>query len=244
MGDCIMDLHVLESGTQCFPRYLYDGSGKQKDGITDAALEKFQARYQTPDIEKDHIFNYIYAILHSPGYRATWANNLAKELPRIPFSATREDFFAFAAAGKQLGDLHCAFDSAAQYQDAKIDILKKGCTTLQDLQAADFRVEKMKHGKQGGSKDRTTIHYNPHITLRNIPEEAYDYVVNGKSAIAWVMERQAIRTDKASGIVSDANRYAVETAGNPRYPLELLLRIITVSLKTLHLVKTLPAICH
>jgi len=98
--------------------------------------------------------------------------------------------------------------------------------------------------KFGPGKDRTTILYNAHITVRGIPAKAYDYVVNGRSAIDWVIERQCVKTDKDSGIVSDANRYATETLNNPRYPLELLLRVITVSLQTLDIVQTLPALNH
>jgi predicted helicase len=108
------------------------------------------------------------------------------------------------------------------------------------LMASDYRVEKMKFGKSGKEKDRTTIHYNDSIMVRGIPLEAYDYVVNGKPAIEWVMERQAVKTDKASGIVNDANDWATETMGNPRYPLELLLRVVTVSLETMKIVKALP----
>ena len=95
----------------------------------------------------------------------------------------------------------------------------------------------MRHPGAGKNKDRSTVIYNPHITVRDIPEAAWDYVVNGKPALAWVMERQCVRTDKASGIVSDANRYATETVGNPRYPLDLFLRVITVSLETMKIVK-------
>ena len=82
--------------------------------------------------------------------------------------------------------------------------------------------------------------YNPHITIRDVPEAAWEYVVNGKPALAWVMERQRVRTDKASRIVSDANRYAIETMGDPRYPLDLFLRVITVSLETMKIVRALP----
>jgi predicted helicase len=90
--------------------------------------------------------------------------------------------------------------------------------------------------------DKTTVIYNPHITMTNIPLEAYDYVVNGKPALEWVMERQAVRSDPASGIVNDANRDAVETAGDPAYPFKLFCRVITVSLETLKIVKALPAL--
>ena len=103
-----------------------------------------------------------------------------------------------------------------------------------------YRVTRMKHLGSGRNKDQATVIYNPHITIRGIPEVAWEYVVNGKPALAWVMERQCVRTDKASGIVSDANRYAIETVGDPRYPLDLFLRVITVSLETLKIVRALP----
>ena len=103
-----------------------------------------------------------------------------------------------------------------------------------------FQVEKMRFGGSRGQQDRTTIIYNDHITITNIPLEAYDYVLNGKSALEWVMDRQRVKIDKASSIVSDANRYAIETVGNEAYPLELLQRIISVSMQTLKIVESLP----
>ena len=114
-----------------------------------------------------------------------------------------------------------------------------------DLESVDdpvsfFRVVKMKHPGSGRNKDRSSIIYNHNITVRGIPDAARDYVVNGKPALSWIMERQTVKTDKASGIVSDAHCYAVETVGNPRSPLDLLLRIITVSLETRRIVQGLP----
>lgn len=100
----------------------------------------------------------------------------------------------------------------------------------------------MKFGGKGKDKDKTTVHYNPAITMTGIPLAAYDYVVNGKPALDWVMERQCVKTDKASGIVNDANRYAIETVGNSAYPLELFQRVITVSLETMKIVNGLPAL--
>ena len=104
-------------------------------------------------------------------------------------------------------------------------------------QDTDFTVTKMKFAKRG---EKSKVIYNGKITIENIPEEAYDYVVNGKPALEWVMERQAVTTDKKSGIVNDANDWAIETMGNPRYPLELFLRVITVSLRTQEIVRNLP----
>ena len=100
----------------------------------------------------------------------------------------------------------------------------------------------MKFGGKGKEKDRSTVIYNDHITMQNIPMEACDYVVNGKPALEWVMERQVVKTDKDSGIINDANDYANETVGNPRYPLELFQRVITVSLETMRIVDALPAL--
>jgi predicted helicase len=88
--------------------------------------------------------------------------------------------------------------------------------------------------------DKTVLVYNDHITLMGVPLEAYDYVVNGKSALDWVVERQCVKTDKDSGIVNDANAWATETMGNPKYPLELFQRVITVSLETMKIVNSLP----
>lgn len=103
----------------------------------------------------------------------------------------------------------------------------------------DYRVEKMKYGAK---KDQTTLHYNGKITIKDIPLEAYNYVVNGKPALDWVVERQCVKTDKTSGIVNDANDWAIDTMQNPKYPFELFLRVITVSLETMKIVRSLPAL--
>ena len=108
-----------------------------------------------------------------------------------------------------------------------------------------FRVTKMKFGKTKDASgksvnDKTTVIYNEYITLKNIPLAAYDYVVNGKPALEWVMERQSVNTDKDSGITNDANLWATETMNNPKYPLELFLRVVTVGLETMKVVNGLP----
>ena len=184
------------------------------------------------------IFYYVYGLLHSEDYRARFANNLSKELPRIPCVKAVEDFRAFRDAGPRLGDLHVNYESAEPYPVT----IKQGDLRLATIDdpTSFFRVTKMKFGGRGRNKDKTTVVYNANITMENIPLEAYEYVVNGKPALEWVMERQVVKTDKASGIVNDANRYAVETVGNPAYPLELFQRIITVSLETMKIVRGLP----
>ena len=174
------------------------------------------------------MFYYVYGLLHSPDYRGRFADNLGKELPRIPRVKNAADFWAFSNAGRALGDLHINYETAPIYEGAKI---------THTGNARNYRVEKMRYGKD---KDRTTLHYNDTITVSGIPLEAYEYVVNGKPALDWVVERQCVKTDKDSGIVNDANDWAIETMKNPKYPLELFLRVITVSLETMKIVNALP----
>lgn len=251
MSNHIPSLHMADiDGSQCFPLFVYqenDTSTDDKDlfadasqsgltkqdAITDEGLKHFQDAYPGESISKEDLFYYVYGLLHSPEYRERYADTLRKELPRIPRMRTYEAFKAFSDAGRRLGEIHVNFDSQPVYKAVEIE------TGGKTLTSADYRVEKMKYGK---GKDKTILHYNDRIKVTRIPLEAYDYVVNGKSALDWVVERQCVKTDKASGIVNDANDWAIETMDNPRYPLELFLRVITVSLETMKIVKSLPAL--
>lgn len=246
----------IDGGAQSFPLYLYEEAEAdeaeapqsglfaaqantahtRRDAITDAGLTHFQSAYPGETITKEDLFYYVYGLLHSPDYRERYADNLSKELPRIPRVKTAADFWAFSKAGRELAALHLNYETVAMHAGAKID---SGGKTLTD---ADYRVEKMKYGKRGKDKDLTTLIYNAKITVTGIPLEAYDYVVNGKPALDWVVERQCVKTDKDSGIVNDANDWAIDTMQNPRYPLELFLRVITVSLETMKIVRALPAL--
>lgn len=249
------DIQSIDNG-QCFPLYLFEETQPddglfaasndlttgliRRDAITDEGLAHFQAAYPGQAITKEDLFYYIYGLLHSPGYRERFKNNLAKQLPRIPAVRTFADFAAFRDAGRALGHLHVNFESVEPYMVT----FKEGDHRLIPEAQADpvkfYRVKKMKLGGKGREKDRTTVIYNDRITMQNIPLEAWDYVVNGKPALDWVMERQVVKTDPASGITNDANDYANETVGNPRYPLELFQRVITVSLETMKIVNGLP----
>ncbi len=213
------------------------GTPQRREAITDAGLQHFQNAYPGEKISKEDLFYYIYGLLHSEDYRARYASNLTKELPRIPAVKSAADFWAFSKAGRVLGDLHVGYETVAPYPvEFKLTKPRKEFTV------ADYRVTQMKFAKgaNGEKYDKTTVIYNPFITITGIPMEAYDYIVNGKSALEWVMERQAVTTHKASGIVNDANDWAVETMGNPAYPLELFQRVITVSLETMKIVRSLP----
>ena len=147
-----------------------------------------------------------------------------------------KDYRAFRDAGKHLGELHVGYETVDPYP-ATIDT---GGKSLVDDPNVAYRVTKMRHPGFGRNKDRSTVIYNTHLTIRDIPNEAWDYIVSGKPALSWVMERQCVKTDKASGIKSDANQYAIETIGDPRYPFDLFLKIITVSLETMKIVQSLP----
>lgn len=257
ISNYLSDLNLLEAGTQNFPLYLYQevtqeknvGSGdlfdesldltvtetkyERKDGISDEGLEYFQAAYPNEQITKEDIFYYTYGLLHSEEYRTRYADNLTKELPRIPCVKKAEDFWAFSKAGRDLAHWHLNYETIEPYKAT----LDTGSTPYSQLTAEDFYVEKMKFAKKG---EKGTVIYNKRITVKDIPVEAYDYVVNGKPALEWVMERQGVSTHKDSGIVNDANDWAIETMNNAAYPLELFLRVITVSLETMKIVKALP----
>lgn len=250
MSNAIIDLNAFDAGSQCFPLFVYKENNTslehpdlltntpqtgvtKHDAITDEGLKHFHDAYPGQVITKEDLFYYVYGLLHSPEYRERYADTLRKELPRIPRVKTFEAFKAFSDAGRRLGEMHVNFDTQPIFQGVEIDTGNKSLTP------DDYRVTQMKYGK---GKDKSILHYNERITVSGIPVEAYDYVVNGKPALDWVVERQCVKTDKASGIVNDANDWAVETMHNPRYPLELFLRVITISLETMKIVNNLPAL--
>ncbi len=159
-------------------------------------------------------------------------------MPRIPFPKDAKEFYSLAEAGRKLGDLHIGYEEVKEYP---ISFEDGDWKPAQGIQPEEwFKVEDrgMRHPGKARQKDQSRIIYNGHITVQGIPEEAYNYMVNGKPAIKWVMERQRVKTDKASGIVDDANRFAIETMEDPAYPLRLLAKVITVSLETIKIVDT------
>ena len=237
----IFDLNAFDGGIQCFPLYYYEKKSvyqptlfdsekseyTRKDGITNFILERCRTSYG-PKVTKEDIFYYVYGLLHSPDYRKTFAADLKKMLPRLPLVEKPVDFWSFSKAGRSLADLHLKYETQPACPKVKVEGAESG----------NFRVQKMRFPNKG---DKSVIEYNPWITISNIPLDAYEYVVNGRSAIEWIMERYQIKTDKASGITNDPNDWADEH-GKPRYILDLLLSIVTVSLETLKIIKTLPQI--
>jgi predicted helicase len=256
MTDVIADFHTA-ANSQCFPLYLYDttdiddsapkiegadlfsknaangDSGTRRYALTEGGFAHFLAAYPGERMNKEDLFYYIYGLLHSEDYKKRYADNLSKELPRIPAVKKFADFQAFSAAGRKLADLHIGYESVTPYP---VEI-EGGALLLSSFTDADYRVTQMKFPSKS---DKSRVVYNHRITMSGIPLEAYDYVVNGKPALEWVMERQAVTTHKDSGIVNDANLWANETMGDAAYPLKLFQRIITVSIETMRIVRALP----
>lgn len=230
MVDALPNLDMLEKA-QTFPRYVYDvdsdGSlfSERTHNITDATLTEYRRSHGNAAITKDDIFFHVYGVLHHPTYREMYAAELRKMLPRLPMVA---DFHAYAAAGRELSELHVGYESVDPYP---LEEIATGPASLPD--AERYRVQKMRHPATG---DLGAIVYNAHLTLEGIPARAYDYVVNGRPAIEWIIDRYQVRTDRDSGIVNDPNAYS----DDPHYIVDLLRRIVTVSLGTLEVVDRLP----
>ena len=209
-----------QSGSQCFPFYTYneDGTNRQEN-ITDWALAAFREHYGDDTISKWDIFHYTYGILHHPEYREKYQANLKRVLPHIPFAP---DFWGFANAGAQLADIHVNYESQPKYDGLKY-------IETPDI-PIDWRVEKMKL-----SKDKTQLVYNDFFTIDGIPVKAFDYRLGTRSALEWVIDQYRVKVDKRSGIVNDPNR-----ADQPRYIVDLIGRVISVSLQTVEIVGALP----
>lgn len=246
----ITDIACMKTGnggTQCFPLYWYEEKPQNNDNSTQGDLF---AGYKTDDdkyikhdgitdfihnltkekyghkVTKEDIFYYVYGILHSEDYRTKFSADLKKMLPRIPLVDKVEDFWAFSDAGRDLAKLHLNYEDQAPLATVKVIGEESGI----------FTVDKIRFKSK---EDKSEIIYNPYIRITNIPEIAYEYVVNGRSAIEWILEKYQVTTDKASGIKNDPNDWA-EEHGKPRYILDLLLSVISLSVATVKIVKSLP----
>ncbi|MCF7815878.1 MAG: DEAD/DEAH box helicase family protein [Candidatus Pacebacteria bacterium] len=239
MTNHIPDLQLQFNG-QCFPLYsyeeitinqegLFDDGNKQnynrRDGVSDFIWKETKKRYGS-EVTKEDIFYYVYALLHSRDYKLEFANDLQKMLPRLPLVKKKDDFWTFAKAGRELAELHVNYEDVPPFEGVKIS----------GTQHNDYRVDKIKFLNK---EKKDTLIYNNHIKIENIPDEAHEYVLNGRSAIEWIMERYQVKIDKNSGILNDPNDWAIETR-NQRYILDLLLSVINLSVRTVGIVNSLP----
>ncbi|ABM96881.1 DEAD/DEAH box helicase [Methylibium petroleiphilum] len=256
--DSIPNMHLTDTG-QCFPMYWYEKVGgddddeevdrqdelfssaasKQvpdefgyirHDSITDWALQQFRSTYSDKKISKEDIFWYVYGVLHSTEYRQRFAIDLKKSIPRVPFA---EDFWAFSATGRKLGDLHLGYESVNPF-----DLHEEAGRLV--MEAKDYRVTKMVFAKKDGGADQSAIVFNEHLVLRGIPAQAYEYTIAGKSAIEWVMEMYQVKVDADSQIRNDPNAWF----DNPRELVDLLKRVIRVSVESAKLIQSLPALAE
>ncbi len=241
----ITDLQVVDKA-QCFPLYYYEEREKmqgnlfdkskteytRRDGISDFILGYARQLYGNT-VMKEDIFYYVYGILHQQEYRTQFENDLKKMLPRIPLVALGKDFWLFSKAGRDLAGWHLDYET--------IEPSKETTVVFRATKNINYQIEKMRFGKKNGVVDKTVIDFNSEITVENIPLVAYAYVVNGKSAIEWVMERYQKTTHKDSQIKNNPNDWCAEV-DNERYVLDLLLRVIRVSVETVAIVASLPAL--
>jgi predicted helicase len=264
----IVDYHLV-GDTQCFPLNYYEELStaqgnlfendpslryRRNDAISDFIHNKAKEQYGQ-SVTKEDIFYYVYGFLHSPTYKETFANDLKKMLPRLPLVEDVKQFWDFSKAGRALAELHLHYEDVPPHPDVITLVSPMSASAAlsqankDELEYLHYRVDKMRFGKKevtidGKTKkvdDKSTIYYNNQITLENIPEQAYDYQVNGKSAIEWIMERYQVTTHKDSGITNNPNDWSAEH-GKPRYILDLLLSIINVSTQTVEIVDGLPVI--
>ncbi|MYA72246.1 hypothetical protein F4009_16515 [Candidatus Poribacteria bacterium] len=233
----------FNAASQCFPRYQYpkptdtpnttltfdgiDEPPDRIDNISDTALHAFREHYNDDAITKDAIFDYVYGVLHAPSYRQSFANDLSKMIPRIPFAP---DFHAFAAAGADLADLHLNYEMCERYP------LQLVFAHDRDPQSHHFRLG-TRAMRFTDKETKTTLIINEHIQLAGIPEAAHRYVVNGRTPLEWFIDRYKITQDKDSGIINDPNGWFAD----PRDLITAIERIVYVSVESARIIEALPA---
>ena len=212
---------VTIDANQCFPFYIYNEDGtNRRENITEWALAQFREHYKNDQITKWNIFHYTYALLHHPAYRERYQVNLKRDLPHIPFAP---EFWEFIEAGRRLAEIHVHYEEQPQY---KLDLIETPDMPL------DWRVAQMRF-----SKDKTQIRYNDFLTLAGIPAEVFQYRLGHRSALEWVVDQYRVKTDRRSGIENNPNR-----ADDEEYIVDLIRKVISVSLETVGIVERLSGL--
>ena len=239
MVDTMPDLNFLPAGGQCFPRYRYqepqDAQGElpgiaapdleRIDNITDTALRAFRVHYEDNTITKDAIFDYVYGVLHAPEYHERFANDLAKELARIPLAV---EFHAFARAGRELAELHLGYETCDEYP--------LECVFAHDREARSEHFRIGERAMRFADDEKTILIVNDHIRLAGIPSEAHRYQVNGRTPLEWFIDRYKIKRDKHSGIINDPNAWFED----PQDLVTATRRIVYLSVETTRIIEDLP----
>ncbi|WP_322783117.1 DEAD/DEAH box helicase [Actinomyces bowdenii] len=249
------DLAALHSGTEDRSAVGQEGEVlgdyRRVDNITDATLRSYQTAYG-PEVTKDDVFYYVYALLHSPEYRSRYGADLKKTLPHIPLVAGREGFVAFTTSGRGLADLHLDYETV---EPMPLRLVVDGEEVPWDLREtispSVLHVDKMRYARARRDgrlqDDKASIVYNEHVTISGIPIQAQDYLLGSRSGLDWLLDRYRVSTHKASGIVNDPNDWMAEGAGGgptapaqPHYLLDLIARVTTVSVRTQEIINSLP----
>jgi predicted helicase len=241
MVDAIPDIALFSYAGIFFPRYFYEASDDglfesleaidtvdgfvKNDNISDESLKHFRNAYGDEAISKDDVFYYVYGMLHSPQYREMFGASLKKVLPRIPLTTS---FGAFSAGGRALSKLHLDFEKAEVYE-----------LNISDVAHKNSPLEKLKYRRAGKSTDKSVVIYNSNVSISGIPARAHDYKIGSRSALDWLVERYQVKADPASGIVNDPNLWAQEQ-GDLNYIIDLVGRVVTVSVETMKIVDSLP----
>ena len=211
---------------------------RRVDNITDE-IKKLYRDSLSSDISGDYIFHFVYGKLHDPEYRTKYAADLKKMLPHIETPATRAEFDKFAVAGKKLIDLHVNYEDAEPWPlTFKVNGDENDRETWRVIKLAWAKKKDPETGKN--VNDVTTLKYNKRVTITDIPKEADEYMLGSRSALAWIIDRYQVKTDKASGIVNDPNDWADEV-GNPRYIADLIGKVTRVAVDTVRIVKSLES---
>lgn len=208
---------------------------RRVDNVTDATLASYREHYGDAGITKEDIFFYVYALLHHPEYRERYEDDLKKMLPHIPRAA---GFHTYASVGRELADLHVNYERVEPYPSVQEEASLHAPADLWERYRIGER--KMRFPKLGRrDKDFTRLEYNDYVTLTGIPAEAQGYSISGRSPLEWIIDRYHVKTDKASGIVNDPNDFLREQ-GRPDAVVDLIKRLVTVSMRTQELLATLP----
>lgn len=223
--DVIPDMNSMAAGSQGFMRYDNEVDETSLFQNNDNMNQVFADKL---GLSLDETFAYVYGLLNSREYQEKYANDLKKDLARIPIVKNKEKY---VEVGQKLMDLHLNYEEVPVYDGVEITIAEKPSYKVTKMRFAKKRDEKGK-----SVNDLSTIIFNSDITISNIPEKAYEYVVNGRSAIEWIIDQYQVKTDKKSGITDDPNDYS----DDEKYIFNLLLRIINVSIQTVELINSLP----
>ena len=207
---------------------------RRVDNVTGATLASYREHYGDAGITKEDIFFYVYALLHHPEYRERYEDDLKKMLPRIPRAT---GFHTYASVGRELADLHVNYEQVAQHPAVHEEISLHAPEDPWELYRIGSQMRFPKQRRR--DTDFTRLEYNDYVTLTGIPAEAQGYSISGRSPLEWIIDRYHVKTDKASGILNDPNDFLHEQ-GRPDAVVDLIKRLVTVSMRTQELLKTLP----